>query len=113
MPARNCARPPNIAANGARASGELGVPHQPARFDATMNVAPANPARPRIEGAAIGWRNTRVPNPFVDSFTPAEAVARRSSSVLILASLQRITIYRECDSRALARQTFESAYDPP
>src|ERR687887_2409358 len=108
MPARNCARPPNIAANGARASGELGVPHQPARFDATMNVAPAKPARPRIEGAAIGWRKTRVPNPFDDSFTPAEAVALLSSSVLILASLQRITMYRACDSRAPVGQTYAS-----
>src|ERR671930_1603608 len=86
MPAMNCARPPNMAAKGASASGECGVPHQPARFDATMNVAPANPARPRIDGAAIGCRNTRVPNPFDDSGTPAEAVARLSSSVLILAS---------------------------
>src|ERR671937_175248 len=94
IPAMNCARPPNMAAKGASASGELGVPHQPARFDATMKVAPANPARPRIEGAAIGCRTTRVPNPFDDSFTPAEADARRSSSVLILASIQRITIYR-------------------
>src|ERR671929_159987 len=111
MPAMNCATPPNIAANGARASGELGVPHQPARFDATMNVAPANPARPRIEGAAIGCRKTRVATPFDDSFTPAEAVARRSSSVLILASLQRVTMYRRCDSRALSGQTFESAYE--
>src|SRR5919198_4553017 len=86
MPARNCASPPNMAANGASASGDFGVPHQPARFDATMKVAPANPARPRIDGAAIGCRNTRVPNPFDDSGTPAEAVARLSSSVLILAS---------------------------
>src|ERR671936_1885840 len=86
MPAMNCASPPNIAANGARASGDFGVPHQPARLEATMNVAPANPARPRIDGAAIGCRKTRVPNPFDDSGTPAEAVARLSSSVLILAS---------------------------
>src|ERR671931_1731285 len=81
IPARNCARPPNMAANGASASGELGVPHQPARFDATTNVAPANPARPRIDGAAIGCRNTRVATPSVDPATLAEAVARRSSSV--------------------------------
>jgi hypothetical protein len=60
MPARNCASPPNIAANGAR--GDVGVPHQPARFEATMNVAPAKPASPRMDGAAIGCRNTRVPN---------------------------------------------------
>src|SRR5919204_402464 len=73
MPAMNCARPPNMAANGASASGDCGVPHQPARFDATMKVAPANPARPRIDGAAIGCRNTRVPNPFDDSGTPAAA----------------------------------------
>src|ERR671933_348447 len=99
MPARNCAKPPNMAANGASASGDCGVPHQPARFDATMKVAPANPARPRIEGAAIGCRKTCVPNPFDDSLTPAEAVALLSSSVLILASLQRITIYQLFGSR--------------
>src|SRR5919201_3583410 len=86
MPAMNCARPPNMAAKGANARGDVGVPHQPARFDATTNVAPANPASPRIDGAAIGCRKTRVPNPFADSVTPAEAVALRSSSVLILAS---------------------------
>src|ERR671937_2736354 len=82
MPAMNCATPPNIAANGANASGDFGVPHQPARFDATMKVAPAKPASPRIDGAAIGWRKTRVAKPF-DPVTPAEAVARRSSSELI------------------------------
>src|ERR671922_459826 len=86
MPAMNWASPPNMAANGASASGDFGSPHQPARFEATMKVAPANPASPRIDGAAIGCRNTRVPNPFADSLTPAEAVALRSSSVLILAS---------------------------
>src|ERR671937_1704302 len=86
MPARNWARPPNMAANGASASGDFDVPHQPARFEATMKVAPAKPASPRIDGAAIGCRKTRVPNPFADSVTPAEAVALRSSSVLILAS---------------------------
>src|SRR5919199_2139344 len=36
MPARNWASPPNIAANGASASPDSGVPHQPARFEATM-----------------------------------------------------------------------------
>src|SRR5919201_2017288 len=84
MPAMNWATPPNIAANGASASGDFGVPHQPARFDATMNVAPAKPASPRIEGAAIGCRNTRVATPFMGaSRTPAEAIPRRSSIVLI------------------------------
>src|ERR671936_2416919 len=84
MPAMNCATPPNIAANGASASGDFGVPHQPARFDATMNVAPAKPASPRIEGAAIGCRKTRVATPFMGaSCTPAEATLRRSSIVLI------------------------------
>src|SRR5919206_2922777 len=67
IPAMNCARPPNIAANGASASGEVGVPHQPARFDATMKVAPAKPASPRIDGGAIGCRKIRVPKPFTDS----------------------------------------------
>src|SRR5919201_6744365 len=84
----NCARPPNIAAKGASASGELGVPHQPARFDATMKVAPANPASPRIDGAAIGCRTTRVPNPSIESRTPVSAIARRSSSVLISPSFR-------------------------
>src|SRR5919198_4240275 len=93
MPARNWARPPNIAANGASASGDLGVPHQPARFEATIKVAPAKPASPRIDGAAIGCRKTRVPNPFVDSLVLTEAVARRSLSVLIWPPFQRITIY--------------------
>src|SRR5919198_1036645 len=100
MPAMNCAKPPNMAAKGASASGECGVPHQPARFDATMKVAPANPASPRIDGAAIGCRTTCVPNPFVDSLTPGEAVALLSSSVLILASLQRTTIYLLVGARA-------------
>src|SRR5438105_2660155 len=84
IPARNCARPPNMAANGASASGDFGVPHQPARLEATMNVAPAKPASPRIEGAAIGWRNTVVENPFDLSSRAGEATARRSSSVLML-----------------------------
>src|SRR3954463_15227624 len=83
MAAMNCARPPNIAANGASARGDCGVPHQPARFDATMNVAPAKPASPRIEGAAIGCRTTRVAKPSRDSCTPAVAISRRSSSVLM------------------------------
>jgi len=60
MPAMNCARPPNIAANGASASGDCGVPHQPARFDATMKVAPANPAR---RGRADGDRRPRGRSP--------------------------------------------------
>src|ERR671938_1772303 len=93
MPARNCASPPNIAANGASASPDWGVPHHPARFDATMKVAPAKPARPRIDGAAIGCNITRVAKPFVESCTPAEAMTRRSSRVLIETSLQRITMW--------------------
>src|SRR5918911_2913367 len=104
IPAMNCATPPNIAANGASASGDFGVPHQPARFEATMKVAPAKPASPRIDGAAIGWRKTRVPKPFADSLTPAEAVALLSSSVLILASLQRTTMYCLLASRAVRVQ---------
>src|SRR5690348_16252930 len=100
----NCASPPNIAANGASASGESGVPHQPARFEATTNVAPANPASPRIDGAAIGWRTTRVAKPFRDSCTPAVAMSRRSSSVLILPSLYRITMYiLPCDGHVKHR----------
>src|ERR671934_2132673 len=90
MPARNWATPPNIAANGASASGDFGVPHQPARFDATMKVAPAKPARPRIDGAAIGCRKTRVATPFMGaSGTPAEATRRRSSIVLIASPFVR------------------------
>src|ERR687887_831584 len=89
MPARNCASPPNMAANGARASGEAGVPHQPARFEATINVAPANPARPRIDGAAIGCRNTRAGKPSCSLATPASAVRLLSSSELIIHSSRR------------------------
>src|SRR5436190_17675881 len=76
-----------MAANGANTSPDVGVPHQPARFEATMNVALAKPARPRIDGAAIGWRKTRgraKPSSQAASSTPAKAFARRSSSVLIL-----------------------------
>src|ERR671938_1999683 len=108
MPAMNCAKPPNMAANGASASGDCGVPHQPARFDATMKVAPANPARPRIDGAAIGCRKTRVPNPFADSVTPAEAVALLSSSVAILASFTTDCDLRSRGSRPRGGKTYRS-----
>src|SRR5690242_11591707 len=60
MPARNCARPPNTAANGNRNSPDRLVPYQPARVAATMNVAAAKPYRPRIAGGAIGWTTNRV-----------------------------------------------------
>src|SRR4051794_25314590 len=60
IPARNCARPPNVAANGKRTAGPAGPPYQPARYAATMKVAPAKPNSPRIDGAAIGCRKTRV-----------------------------------------------------
>src|ERR671937_2936113 len=89
MPARNWARPPNMAANGASASGDFGVPHQPARFEATMKVAPANPARPRIYGAAIGCRNTRAGKPSCSPATLASAVRLLSSSELIIHSSRR------------------------
>src|SRR5579875_2763129 len=60
MPARNCASPPKTAANGNMYTSEVALPYQPARLAATMKVAPAKPNRPRIDGAAIGCRNTRV-----------------------------------------------------
>src|SRR5437868_2253016 len=81
------------------------IPEPAARVDSTA-VRPrlsASAATVGIAGAAIGWRNTRVATPFVDSCTPAEAVARRSSSVLILAPLQRITMYQRCDSARVRR----------
>src|SRR5579862_9992661 len=82
IPARNWASPPNIAANGARTIPDVGVPHQPATLEATMKVAPANPARPRIDGAAIGCKNTRgranTSAAHAPSSVPANAVARRS-----------------------------------
>src|SRR5919198_6245186 len=89
MPARNWASPPNIAANGASASPDSGVPHQPARLEATMNVAPAKPARPRIDGAAIGCRNTRAGKPSRSALRPASAVRLLSSSELICHSSHR------------------------
>src|SRR5919198_2532 len=85
IPARNWARPPNIAAKGASARPDWGVPHQPARFDATMKVAPAKPKRPRIDGAAIGWRKIRVATP---SFNPSRAMSssvwRRLDSIVLI-----------------------------
>jgi hypothetical protein len=60
MPAANCATPPKSPANGNRYWPELALPNQPARLAATMNVAAEKPKSPRIEGAAIGWRKTRV-----------------------------------------------------
>jgi hypothetical protein len=80
MPARNWARPPNIAANGASASPDVGVPHHPAMFEATMNVAPAKPKRPRTDGAAIGWSTTRVPTP---SRARSRSVCRRLSLIVL------------------------------
>src|SRR5438874_6361241 len=59
MPAMNCARPPNVAANGARYGVDVSLPHQPARCDATIRVAPAQPNGPSTDGAAIGCRTTR------------------------------------------------------
>jgi hypothetical protein len=58
-----------------------------------MKVAPAKPKRPRIEGAAIGWRNTRA----TPSFSPSRAMSssvclRPDSIVFIIASLDRSTI---------------------
>src|ERR687888_644955 len=83
IPARNWARPPNIAANGASASPDVGVPHQPAMFDATMKVAPAKPKRPRIDGAAIGCRKTRVATP---SLAMSSSVCLRLSLIVLVIS---------------------------
>src|SRR5919109_4151605 len=80
MPAVNCASPPNMAANGASARPDSGVPHQPAMFDATMNVAPAKPNRPSTDGAAIGWRMTLVATP---SRAMSSSVWRRLSLIVL------------------------------
>src|SRR5262245_52488197 len=56
-PAVNWASPPRTAANGNRNRGDVVVlPYQPARFAATMNVAPAKLKRPSTLGAATGCR---------------------------------------------------------
>src|SRR5947199_10819788 len=47
-------------ANGKISSGDFPLPYQPTWCAVTMNVATANPYKPRIDGAAIGWRNTRA-----------------------------------------------------
>lgn len=66
IPARNCATPPKTAANGARYRGEVvWFPYQPARLAATMNVAPAKPNSPRMDGGAIGWRKILGSNPLL------------------------------------------------
>src|SRR5579871_2701356 len=78
-----------MAQNGATTGRSAGDPHQPAWIVATIIVATEKPARPRIDGAAIGWRNTRGrANPSRHSVssrtaTPAEARSRRSSIVLM------------------------------
>src|SRR3954447_9327142 len=58
--AANWATPPKNAAKGNRYCGEVLVPYQPARCAATMNVAPAKPKSPRIDGGAIGCSTTRL-----------------------------------------------------
>src|SRR4051812_34289235 len=81
-----------------------------------MKVAPAKPNRPRIDGAAIGWRNTRgrAKSPYqasvsATSATPAEARSCRSSRVLIRQPLS----VRLCDCapvfpRFPARETYRT-----
>jgi hypothetical protein len=49
-------------------------------FEATMNVAPAKPNSPRIDGAAIGWRITRVATP---SWAMSRSVWRRVSLIVL------------------------------
>src|SRR3954470_7710811 len=97
MPAMNCATPPNAAANGNRKVGDLVSPYQPARFAATMKVADAKPNSPRIDGAAIGWRTTRVcSRQFERSLVPlrcgviaASYVVHGGGSPPVRAGLQR------------------------
>src|SRR6185437_6558660 len=52
--------PPAATANGKISSGDLAFPYQPTRFAVTMNVPAAKPYSPRMDGAAIGCRNTRA-----------------------------------------------------
>src|SRR3954470_316422 len=97
MPAMNCATPPNAAANGNRKVGDLVSPYQPARFAATMKVADAKPNSPRIDGAAIGWRTTRVCSrqferslvPLRCGFFPPPLVVQGGASPPVRADLRR------------------------
>jgi len=60
MPAANWARPPKKAANGKTYRSVFDPPYHPAMWAATISVAPADPNRPRMDGAAIGCRKTVV-----------------------------------------------------
>src|SRR5581483_11914619 len=57
--ARNWANPPKIIAKGNKYDALPAPPYHPARLAATMNVAPANPYRPKIDGAAMGCKLMR------------------------------------------------------
>src|SRR5437868_4139380 len=87
MAARNCATPPNIAANGNRYWPDFASPYQPARCADTMNVAAANPNSPRIEGGAIGWSMTRIRSSMAGAVAPGCALvrAKRCSSLRVVA----------------------------
>ena len=71
------------------------VPYQPTRYAVTMKVAAENPNRPRIDGAAIGCRNTRVcvrhsaisaAAPLVDLPTVASACCEVMEHLLMFVS---------------------------
>src|SRR5919198_6766244 len=61
---------------------------------------PANPASARIEGAAIGCRNTRAGNRSGSALRPASAVRLLSSSELIRSLLSlRYLVVRDTSSK--------------
>src|SRR5439155_24774623 len=62
--------PPNVRQKGATPLKSAAEPHHLAWIVATINVATEKPASPSADGAAIGWRLTRVAQPFVEASAP-------------------------------------------
>src|SRR5438477_12848215 len=62
--------PPNVRQKGATPLKSAAEPHHLAWIVATINVATEKPASPSADGAAIGWRVTRVAQPFVEASAP-------------------------------------------
>src|SRR3954451_24708261 len=62
--------PPNVRQKGATPLKSAADPHHLAWIVATISVATEKPASPSADGAAIGWRVTRVAQPFVEASAP-------------------------------------------
>src|SRR5437867_6589893 len=91
--------PPNVRQKGATPLKSAAEPHHLAWIVATISVATEKPASPSADGAAIGWRVTRVAQPFVEASAP--------ESGAILACI--VLIEHSPPSRYRCRRCFPSA----